>query len=205
MFCKAVTGVALLAILFLSGCANQSGWMGADAEKAYDKKLDAKRTALALNNDEYYEIHKDGRIYVLSDQNDYGNWLKTQEIPLAVTKIGAGPAGETIKLALTKAEAKSMEKIVGYKGAAQKMYEGELKGVDLIFYGEIVQNERYYVFSDWKDVDAFRGAGEVACGITNVGGGPDGRTVVFVQSCKAAAKGKPEEAIARFKTFYALN
>ncbi len=195
--------VAATALLF-AGCAAPGAWMGADAEKAYDKSAEAKRVAQAFNNDEYYEVHKEGRIYVISDLKDYQNWLQTNEIPLVVTRIGAGPGGETVKLSLTKSEAKAMEKTVGYKGASQKMYEGELKGVDLGFYGEIVKENRYFVFSEWKDVEAFRSSGEVPCGITNIGADPEGKTVLYVQNCKAAAKGKPEAAIARFKQTYAL-
>lgn len=193
-----------LCLPLLSACAT-GGWMGAEAEKAYDKQLDARRMAELFNNDDYYEIHKEGRIYAFSDFKDYQSWLKTGEVPLVVTKIGTGPKGETVKLQLNKNEAKSMEKTVGYKGAAQKMFEGELKGIDKGFYGEVITENRYFVFSEWNDLAAFRTSGEVPCGITNIGAGPESKTVVYVQNCKAAAKAKPEDTIARFKKNYGLN
>lgn len=194
-----------LLLPLLNGCTTPGGWMGAEAEKTYDKLLEARRSAELYNNDDYYEIHQDGRIYAFSDFKDYQSWLKTGEVPLVVTKIGAGPGGETVKLQLNKTEAKSMEKTVGYKGAAQKMFEGELKGIEKGFYGEIAKDNRYFVFSEWSDLAAFRSAGEVPCGITEIGAGPASKTVVYVQNCKAAAKAKPSDAIARFKQNYGLN
>lgn len=179
--------------------------MGAENEKAYEKQLAAKRMAEAYNNDDYYEIHKGGRIYAFSDYKDYQSWLKTDEVPLVVTKIGAGPQGETVKLQLNKAEAKSMEKTVGYKGATQKMYEGELNGIETGFYAEIIRPDRVWVFENGKDLHEFQKSGEVPCGITNIGAGPEGKTVVYAQNCKAAAKAKPEAAMARFKKNYGLN
>jgi hypothetical protein len=196
---------AVLCGLALSGCAaTPADWQGADAEKSYDKQLDSKRMAELFNNDDYWQVEKDGRIYAFSELKAYQTWLKTGEVALVVTKIGAGPNGETLKLQLTKADAKAMETKVGYKGAAQRMFEGDLKGVDYGFYGEIVTDTRLMVFSDWKDLESFRTTHEAPCGVTNVGGGPEGRTVVFVQSCKAAQAGTPDVAIAKFKATYGL-
>lgn len=189
----------------LAACSTPGGWQGAAAEKDYDKQLDARRSAELFNNDDYYEIHKEGRIYAFSDYKEYQSWLKTGEVPLVVTKIGAGSKGETVKLQLNKTEAKTMEKTVGYKGAAQKMFEGELVGIEIGFYGEIIRPERIWVFENGKDLREFQKSGEVPCGITSIGGGPEGKTVVYAQNCKAAAKAKPEATIARFKKNYGLN
>ena len=195
----------ILCGLVLSGCASTpADWQGADAEKAYDKKLESKRVAELFNNDDYWQVEKEGRIYAFSDQKAYQSWLKTGEIPLLVTKIGAGPKGETLKLQLSKADAKAMESKVGYKGAAQRMFEGELMGVDIGFYGEIVTETRFMVFSEWKDLASYRSSGDAPCGVTNIGAGPEGKTVTFVQNCKAAAAGKPEAAMAKFKATYGL-
>lgn len=196
---------AALCATVLSGCAaTPADWMGAAAEKAYDKQLDSKRVAELFNNDDYWQVEKDGRVYAFSELKAYQTWLKTGEIPLVVTKIGAGPNGETLKMQLSKADAKAMETKVGYKGAAQRMFEGDLKGVEYGFYGEIVTDTRFSVFSDWNDLDSFRKTHDAPCGVTNVGGGPEGKTVVFVQNCKAAQAGKPEVAMARFKATYGL-
>lgn len=203
LFNPAVAGVLLSTLL--SACAAPGSWMGADAEKAYEKELAAKRMAEAYNNDDYYEIHKEGRIYAFSDYKDYQIWLQTDEVPLVVTKIGAGPNGETVKMQLNKKEAKAMEKTVGYKGATQKMYEGELVGLEKGFYAEVIRPERIWIFENGKDLHEFQKSSEVPCGITEIGAGPGGKTVVYAQNCKSAAKGKPDAAMARFKKNYGLN
>jgi len=202
MLKNAQIAVAAALVALLAGCSTAGGWMGADAEKAYDKELAAKRLAEDQNNDDYFEVHKDGRIYVLSDLEAYQQWLKTDEIPLVVTKIGAGPSGETVKLGLLKKEAKAMEKTVGYRGAAEKMFEGQLVGIDKGFYGEVHKAGKIWVFENGQDLQAFQKSGEVPCGITQIGAGPDGKTLVFVQNCKAAAKAKPNDAMAKFKAIY---
>lgn len=198
-------GLAALMMVAATGCAVKDGWKGAEAEKTYDKELEAKRLAENLNNDDYFEIHKGGRIYVLSDLKEYQTFLSTDEIPLVVTKIGVGPKGETVKMALIKSEAKAMEKVVGFKGAAQKMFEGELVGLEKGFYGEVHKEGRIWIFENGKDLHEFQKSGEVPCGITQIGAGPEGKTIVFAQNCKAASKGKPEAAMAKFKGIYKLN
>jgi hypothetical protein len=175
-----IVPMLLLATLTLGGCA-ANGWKGADAEKAYDDQAAARRLADERNNDDYYEIHKDNRIVVLSDAGDYKVYVATNETPLVVTKIGAGPKGETLRFALTKKDAKAMEKIVGYKGAAQKMYEGDMAGADTNFYGEIHDAGKIYVFGDWASLAAYRKSG-VANGSSQDGAGPEGETVVFVNA-----------------------
>jgi hypothetical protein len=198
-------GLAAVAVLALAGCSTKGGWMGAEAEKAYEKELAATRLAEDRNNDDYFEIHKDGRIFVLSDLKEYQTFLKTDEIPLVVTKIGAGPNGETVKLGLIKKEAKAMESKVGFKGAAEQMFDGSLVGLEKGFYGEVHKDGRIWVFENGKDLAEFKKSGEVPCGITQIGAGPEGKTLVYVQNCKAAAKAKPDAAITKFKSIYGLN
>ena len=203
-------GALVLLASQIAACSTPGGWQGAEAEKAYDKAAAAasqssdKAAAVvaAENNDDYYQVHHAGRIYAFSDFKDYQIWRQTGEVPLVVTHIGAGPNGETVKMQLNKEEAKAMETTVGFKGAAQRMFEGELLGKRDAFYGEIFGDSRVYVFEDGADLQAFQSAGHVACGITQIGAGPDGKSVVFAQSCENAAKRKPDAAMARFKQNY---
>ncbi len=184
--------------------------MGVEAEKNYSASpsgTGAAKVAQAVseNNDDYYQVHKEGRILVFSDQEHYQIWQQTGEIPLAVTRIGEGPAGETVVMQLNKSEADSMVKTVGYKGAAQRMYEGDLAGAADGFYGELISDSRIYVFDNADNLASFRGTGHVACGVTQIGVGPSSQTVVFAQSCDAASKAKPVMASKRFRQQYALN
>jgi hypothetical protein len=150
------------------------------------------------NNDDYYEIHKDGRIYVLADADGYKLWLKTGEIPLVVTQIGVGPHGETVKLALTKAEAKAMESKVGYHGGAQNLFENKIDGIEKGFFGFVANDDGYFVFDNWKQLDAFRKGGSVPAGAQTVSGGaPDGKNVVYAV--------KSDELVTRFKALNSVN
>lgn len=179
-------------VLLLAACGTQGGWRGADAEKAYDKELEASRLAAVRNSDDYYEYHRDGEILVLADKKDVQVFLKANEIPLRVTQIGGGPNGERLVFALMKNEAKAMEKKVGYKGGAQQMYEGTLEGHAKGFYGEVMKNDRYYVFGTWADLKAFRQSGKanpVASGTS-----ADGKPVVFTTD--------NAEVLARFKELH---
>ena len=183
---KSFNSAAAIAVLSLclSACSTPGGWMGADAEKSYDKELEIRRLAEVLNNEDYFEFEKDGRIYVLSDAKDYNTYLKTNEVVLSTKKIGGGPGGKTIVYGLTKNEAKMLEKDPKSQGAAQKMYEGKLRGMDKDFFGVIVSSETYYVFPSWKDVEAFKTAG-TANGLRETG--PGGISVVYVGTSAAPA------------------
>ncbi|MGH8522920.1 MAG: hypothetical protein ACREXY_01465 [Gammaproteobacteria bacterium] len=187
-------GFAALAML-LSGCGIKGGWMGAAAEKDYDKELEIKRLAEVLNNEDYYEFEREGRIYVLSDSKDYNTYLKTNEVVLSTKKIGGGPDGKTIVYGLIKNEAKMMEKDPKSQGAAQKMYEGKLRGLDKDFFGVVVRNDTYYVFSSWKDLESFKTAG-AAMGFRETD--PAGHAVIYV-----GAPAKPEALSTRFAKAHA--
>jgi len=176
----------------LAACGTQGGWKGAELEKAYDKELEAQRLASVRNSDDYYEYHLENEILVLADKKDVQVYLKANEIPLRVTKIGGGPNGERLVFALMKNEAKAMEKKVGYKGGAQQMYEGTLAGNDKGFYGEVLKGGRYVVFGAWKDLQAFRQSG--AANPVSSGTAADGKPVTFTTD--------NPEVLARFKELH---
>jgi len=174
-------GIAAAAMVALAGCAVKDGWKGAAAEGSYDKELAARRLAEDLNNDDYWEIQRpdENRIYVLADLKSYQIWMQTGEIPLVVTRIGAGPGGETLRLGLIKDEAKAMEGKVGYKGGAQRMYEGETAGLEKGFYGEVHKGGVIHVFASWAELQSFK-KGAALPGSPASQTGPNGEKVVFV-------------------------
>lgn len=189
---KLFTSAAMIAVLSLcmTACATPGAWMGAETEKSYDKELEVKRLAEALNNEDYFEFEKDDRIYVLADAKDYNTYVKTNEVVLSTKKIGGGPGGKTIVYGLTKNEAKMLEKDPKAQGAAQKMFEGKLRGMDKDFFGVVLSSDTYFVFSSWKDVEAFKASG-TAKGFRDAG--PDGRGVIYV-----GATTKPASLSERF-------
>ena len=185
--------LGLSAFVCLAASAADQGWMGAAAEKAYDKDLDAKRLAEALNNDDYYELMHEGRVMVFSDAKDYKVWLKTGEMPLGVTRFRAGPNGETVKMSLTKTETKAMEKVVGYKGGAQNLYEGNIEGLAKGFFGFLKQGDTYYVSDSWKALAALKKGG-ASDGATAQW---DGKSIVYL-----GAASVPAELAARFAALH---
>src|SRR5262245_15755002 len=90
---KAIRILAPAMAGFLSACGATGHYMGAGAEKMYDQNLEAVRATAVLNNDDYYELHQDGRIYVIADAGDLKQFLANGELPLRVTRIGGGPKG----------------------------------------------------------------------------------------------------------------
>ena len=174
----------------LAACGTTGGWQGAGAEKMYDQALEAQRATAVLNNDDYYELHKDGRIYVIADAGDLREFLGNGELPLRVTRIGGGPKGETIVFGIARPESKKKD---GF--GAVEMYDGKRTGAAKDFYAEICRDGKCYVFGSWADLDAFRKSGS-ASGLSSAGiTGPNGEAVMVAQPADAL--------IARFKTVHA--
>lgn len=195
MLIKAVKAALLsLAAVSVTACATKGSYMGAEKEKAYESELAVKRLSEGLNNDDYMELRKDNTIFVFTDAKSYKIWLSTEEIPLLVTKFRVGPNGEKGKFQLDKTETKAMEKIVGFKGASQKMYEGNLEGVAKGFFG-FVYNETgntYFVFDNWNALKAFKANGGTPAGFSS-SNGPKGAAVVYV-----GASSEPAELAKKF-------
>lgn len=172
------TVAVAVSLLALSACSTKGDWMGADAEKAYDKELEAKRLAAVNNNDDYYQIHLEGRVYVLSDGKDFSSLIKLGEVPKTVTKIGGGPNGERLIYDVTSAESKVMETKTNIKGAAQEMYEGTKNGLEKGFFGVMYKDGRYVVTDEWAVAKQFR-SGVLPVGGTQ-GNSPDGKPISYL-------------------------
>jgi hypothetical protein len=183
-----------VAAWLLAGCASKDAWMGAEAEKTYDKALEVKRMAAILNNDDYYQIRIENRIYVLSDAKDFTGLLKTGEVPKTVTRIGGGPRGERLVFGLTGNESKAMEKQVGYKGGAEEMYSGNREGLAVGFFGLFSDDGRYVVTDDWSIAKQFP-KGVIESGGTS-GRSPDGKTVTYL------VKGNLKDVEAQFAALF---
>jgi hypothetical protein len=186
---------AMLAGLGLAGCATDQGAAKSDG-KAEMTKAAAMETKDALPQ-AYYEAHKDGRIWVFGDEAVYKEFLAGKEVPLLMTRIGAGPKRETVIFGLTKAESKKMPNL-----PQVALFEGKQEGA-AGFYGEIHKDGRHYVFDGWKEMKDFRQTGEAPYVFTYVGAGPQRATVAYVRN-KAQSKTVPTELIAKFRQFHAL-
>lgn len=139
-----------------------------------------------------YEVHKDGRIHVFYDLKEFKSFMKLGETTFRLTRIGAGPKGETLVFGLTKKDKKKPGKV-----AAIKLYDGKLKAGDN-FYAEMYKNGRIYVFNNFKDMETVRNFGHPNYFYLSVGTGPKGETVVYVLNSKNKKK-KPLQLIETFK------
>jgi len=172
--------VSLLAVVF-SACAVNYNHEGSADKMAHQ--------AQALS---YFEVHHDGRINVFDDAATYLGFMKLGETSYRLTRIGAGPKGQTVVFGLTK---KDKKKRSGIKGV--DLYDGKLKVMGQ-FYGEIVMHNRFYVFSSWNDLLAVKKIGEPSYFYTQIGAGPGGKTVVYVLNKKTKKK-KPVALIEQFR------
>lgn len=177
---------ALAATALIAGCSGNSV-----------KEPQAEAAAPTAATDDYYEVHHEGRIYVFDDADAYREFLSLDETPFRKVRIGAGPQGETVVFGLTNAEKKMREGI-----PSVDLFDGKLEPAQP-FYGEIQKDGRIYVFSEWKDMVSTRSTGEAALRYTDIGGGPGGKTVVYVLN-EENKKHRPDGLIARFSAFHKM-
>ena len=187
-------GGALGLAATLGACAVDGAWMGADDESAYEQARDAGRLAAPRDNRFYAEIHRDGRIHVFADADAYARFRWSGRVAHAVTAIGAD--GQAVQFALNPVEAREQEQRVGYRGAAQQMFEGRLAGHGDGFYGEVHRDGRIYVFASWSELQQFRRDGHVADAERLVDFGPEQQTVIVA--------GPPDIALARFRALHRM-
>ena len=178
--------LAASAFTTLIGCASNE-------PKQTDVVAEPKaEVAVEANNNELYEVHHDGRIYIFDDYKLYQNFNKLGHTPYILARIGAGPKGETIKFGLTSQDKKKQSGI-----ASVDLYDGTLAPAEN-FYGEMRSEGRIYVFSTLNDMNDVRKIGEASYRFTDIGAGPEGETVVYVLN-KSNKKKKPIELMEAFK------
>lgn len=173
---------SVLALMLLTAC-------GTDAVKK--EIIEPTAEMAAMNNNDLYEVHHEGRIYIFDDRGVYEDYLNVGETSYRKVRIGEGPKGETIVFGLTNEDKKKASGI-----ASVDMYDGTLKGAD-VFYGEMRLEGRIYVFGSLEEMNSARVVGEVPLRYTDIGSGPKGETVVYALN-GSNKKVKPEAMIALF-------
>ena len=148
--------------------------------------------AVSTKSTEIYEVHEDGRIYVFYDRALYKEFLSVGETSFRLTRIGAGPNGETMVFGLTKKDKKK-----GADTPAVKLYANKAT-VTGDFYGETLRHGRIYAFNNFEDMAPVRQFGHPTFFYTEIGSGPKGETVVYVLNKKTKKK-KPVGLIETFK------
>lgn len=179
----AATTVA--AALSLTACES-TAVLTSDTKAAAESSKEVAASSINV-----FEIHHDGRINVFYDQATAAEFKQLGETSYRLTRIGAGPNGETVVFGLPKADKKK-----GANTPAAMMWDGKAEYKD--FYGEMHKHNRIYVFSGKKEMDTVRQLGHPAYMFTEIGAGPKGETVVYVLN-KDNKKKKPVDLIAKFK------
>lgn len=179
--------------LFASGLVAASFTLaGCESTSTKTAKAEAEATqAKTAMTVEIYEAHHDGRINVFYDMKTYEEFKQLGETSYRLTRIGAGPNGETVVFGLPKKDKKK-----GAETTAAQLWDGKLEYSS--FYGEMDKHGRIYVFSDKAEMDHVRALGHPSYMYTQIGAGPKGETVVYVLN-KSNKKKKPVDLIAKFE------
>lgn len=189
-FSTAAVSSTLASVLLLSGCEILTKDYTA-IKKAQENKVSV--AVQAYNVDDYYQVEHEGRTYIFDDKKTYLSFLDTGDTVFRLTRIGAGKNGETLVFGLTKKDKKKTSGI-----GSVMMYDNLVEGASEGFYAELYSDGRIYVFDNWDDVQAFRTVGEAPYRLTDIGAGPEGKTVVYVLN-KSNKKARPDSLIKRFK------
>lgn len=172
-----------VALTVASGCAWLTDYKyvppgeqtGEPVAKAQKPAVAEKPAAVAVvNNDDIYLIEHEGRLYVFDDEQVYADFMQHGETPFRLVRIGAGPGGATIVFGLRDEDKAKTSGI-----ASADMYDGRLAGAE-DFYAEVLHDGRFYVFGEWNDLVSFQQTRSADLRFTEIGAGPDGRTVVYV-------------------------
>lgn len=151
-----------------------------------------RAAAHSANNDDLYEVHHEGRIYVFDDFATYQTFLEVGETAYRKVYIGSGPKGQTLVFGLTNEDKKKTEGI-----ASIDLYNGDLAPTE-DFYAEMRLENRIYVFDSLAEMEQVRLTGEAPYRFTQIGVGPEGETLVFVLPA-AKKKEQPVDMVAAFK------
>lgn len=90
------------AMALATGCAS-APLVAAPTKSGGDKSATASH---GVNNDDLYLVHRERRLYVFDDTPTYLSFLANGETPFTLTRIGAGPKGETLVFVLNKGNKK---------------------------------------------------------------------------------------------------
>jgi hypothetical protein len=179
-----VLPVILLALAATSACENYGG----------SSKTDSMPAASAVPVTQFFIVEEDGRLYKFDDAATFRSFQDVGETTFRLTRIGAGPKGETVVYGLPKEQKK-----LGAEASVVKIDEGR-QVVEGAFYGELHRDGRIYVFDRFEDIQPVLELGEPGLRYAMIGAGPNGETVVIVLRSDNK-KQKPDALIEAFNSF----
>ena len=187
-----VIGISVLALM---GCAMQQKVASSKAMPEAEEMAPMEDMPTLVNQigNHFYVYDHDGRYYVIGSAAMAMTFEGSGHLPYTRTLIGAGPRARTVIFEVVKKEPEYVERL-------QETYEGTphlvaREGKDYFVYHH---QRRYYVIGSTKMSIKFIGSGHLPYTRTVIGGGPQGKTVVF-----EVDKKKPEHVerlMARFQS-----
>lgn len=144
-----------------------------------------------LNNEDWYQVRTETQVYVFDDHQVFKDFLVTGKAPVLRKLEEKDPAGQELILALrAEDEGKALNKISAYRFLKVAQPPADP------FYGEVRQEDKIFVFKRYGDMmDAIK-LGEPIFRYTDIGGGPEGKTVVY--GLQKEEK-RPDATIQQFK------
>ena len=126
---------------------------------------------------QFFEVHQDGRIHVFYDSETYQQFLLLGETAFRITRIGAGPEGQTVVFGLAEAD---RIKTSGLPG--MDIYDGKKKAKNL--YAEFKTEDDLYILDKYEDVVTLRNGGMPVNIIEQSVKGPNGEKL-YVSAASA--------------------
>ena len=157
--------ILLSSLISIAACENYGGSSKTD---------DAANEATPAAATQFFIVEEEGRLYKFDDMATFRSFQQVGETTFRLTRIGAGPKGETIVYGLPKAQKK-----LGADASVVKIDEGR-QAIEGDFYGELHRHGRIYVFDKFEDIAPVLQLGHPSYMFTQIGYGPKGETVVFV-------------------------
>ena len=157
----------------------------------------AASKAPSPNNEDWYQVRTEEKLYLFDDYSVYRGFLDTGKAPVLKELGEKDKWGQSVVLALGADEQDlPLEKISAYQ-----FYRVALPSA-WPFYGEIRQDEVIYVFRRAGDMNDMNSIGEPTFRYTDIGGGPNGERVIYVL---AKEEKLPEDTVRHFKSNYGLH
>ncbi len=198
---------SLLALGVLGGCASQAPAKpesklatATPAPTVVAAAAPAPAAQPAVADNYFIVFHENGRIYPIADTKNYLEFLHNNELIFTRTRIGAGPAGETLVFGIEKKESDDLTK----PAKAELFYDNKYEPAGP-FYGEVVRDGRFYVFGEWADFKDYLAHKEITYTFAEIGTGPRGETVIYALNRNTVKEGRPAKLIEQFKSLHKTN
>ncbi|WJN58137.1 hypothetical protein [Pseudomonas sp. SO81] len=149
-----------------------------------------------LNNEDWYQVRSETQVFVFDDYQVFKDFLVTGQAPVLRPLEEKDPAGQEVILALrAEDQGKALDKIAAYRFFKVAQVPADP------FYGEVRQDGSIYVFKRYGDMQDMIKLGEPIFRYTDIGGGPEGKTVTYGLQKE---EGRPEATIQQFKKNHML-